>query len=380
MSDRTSRQAWTDHPVAIVGVGTTTQAAHPGRSAYQLGVEAFRAALSDAGIADRRRIDGVLASRQLSGIDPVRFCQLVGMNPRVTGDLDYSTGGFTTQYAAMLIASGTCDIVACVYGRNVAGAMGDFSGIAEYDLDHGLVNANAVFAMGWCRHMAKYGSTEEALGHVVIASRRHAALNPIAAWPQPVTMDEYLADSFVLWPFRGYDICRITAGAVALILARSDIARDLAKPPVYLHAVGRQQAPRGYENDEHLLCFGMRDAARQVYGAAGMSPSDIDVLCISDACSAAVLHTLENYGFCGEGESGDFVRGGTIEIGGTIPVNPNGGQLGEGYLVGWLHHAELVRQLRGEAGARQVSGARVAQYCATGRHRVDFLSSIYVSG
>ncbi len=373
-----TRQIWSDHPVAIVGVGTTMQAPHPGRSAYQLSVDAFKAAMQDAGIDDKRRIDGVLTSRQLSGIDPATFSRYVGMNPRVTGDLDYSTGGFTTQYAAMLIASGTCDMVACVYGRNVAGAYGDFSGIAVYDLDCGLVNANAVFAMGWARHMAKYGTTEEALGHVAIAAHKHAALNPIAAWPEPLTMERFLADEYVAWPFRGYDICRITAGAVALILARSDVAKDLAKPPVYLHAIGRQQATRVYENDEHLLCFGMRDAARQVYEVAGMKPADMDFLCISDACTAAILHTLENYGFCGEGESGEFVEGGTIELGGAMPVNPHGGQLGEGYLVGWLHHAELVRQLRGEAGPRQVAGARVAQYCATGRQRLDFLSSIYV--
>jgi acetyl-CoA acetyltransferase len=343
-----------------------------------LGVDAFRAALADAGIEDRHRVDGVLTSRQLSGIDPIEFCRNVGLNPRVTGDLDYSTGGFTTQYAAMLIATGTCDMVACVYGRNVGGAMGDFSGVATYDLDRGLVNANAVFAMGWSRYVAKFGATEEVLGHVAVAAHRHAALNPIAAWPQPLTMEQYLADEFVLWPFRSWDIARVTAGAVALIYARRDIAKDLAKPPVYLHAVGRQQAPRLYENDEHLLCGGMREAARQIYEAADMTPADIDLLCVSDACSAAVVHTLENYGFCGEGHTEEFVKDGAIEIGGRLPVNPSGGQLGEGYLVGWLHHAELVRQLRGECGPRQVSGARVAQYCATGRRREDFLSSIYV--
>lgn len=373
-----SRQVWSEHPVAIVGVGTTRQGAHPERSANQLGLEAFKAAMADAGIEDRHRIDGMLTSRQLSGIDPAKFSQFVGMNPRVTGDLDYSTAGFTTQYAAMLIASGACEMVACVYGRNIPGTMRDFSGVSVYDLDCGLVNANAVFAMGWSRHMAKYGTSEEALGHVAIAAHKHAALNPIAAWPEPLTMEQYLADDFVLWPFRGYDIARVTAGAVAVILARADIARDLAKPPVYLHAVGRQQATRAYENDEHLLCFGMRNAASQVFSAAGMTTRDIDLLCISDACSAAVMHTLENYGFCGEGESGEFVKNGAIELGGAIPVNPHGGQLGEGYLVGWLHHAELVRQLRGEAGPRQISDARVGQYCATGRHRLDFLSSIFV--
>lgn len=372
------QQIWPRHPVAIVGVGTTRQGAHPDRSAYQLGVDALKAAMVDAGIDDKRRIDGLFTSRMLSGIDPVQFAQYAGMNPSVSGDLDYSSAGFITQYAAAMIACGTCELVACVYGRNPGDSVGTFSGVATYDLDCGLVNANAVFAMGWARHMAKHGSTEEALGHVAIAARKHAALNPIAAWPEQLTMEQYLADDFVIWPFRGHDICRITAGAVALILARRDIAADLAKPPVYLHSVGRQQATRVYENDEHLLCFAMRDVASQVYGNAGMGAADMDLLCVSDACTAAVLHTLENFGFCGEGESGDFVKDGAIEIGGRLPVNPNGGQLGEGYLVGWLHHAELVRQLRGEAGARQVAGAQVGQYCATGGQRLHYLSSIYV--
>ena len=373
-----SRQVWPKHEVAVVGVGTTRQGAHPARSAYQLAVDAFESALADAGIDDRHRVGGVLASRQLSGIDPVLFCRHLGMNPSVTGDLDYSTGGFTTQYAAMLIASGTCDIVACVYGRNLPGSTHEFCGISIYDLEIGLVNANAVYAMGWSQYQARYSPPEETLGHIAVAAHRHAALNPIAAWPEPLTMAQYLADEPVLWPFRSWDIARVTAGAVALIYARRDIALDLAKRPVYLHAVGRQQATRLFENDDQLLCGGMRGAAAQVYGAAGLSPGDIDVLMVSDACSAAVVHTLENYGFCGEGEACGFMQSGAIELGGALPVNPSGGQLGEGYLVGWLQHAELVRQLRGECGVRQVTDARIAQYCATGRRREDFLSSLYV--
>ena len=372
-----SQQIWQQNPVAIVGVGATPQAAHVGVSAYQLSVASLKLAMQDAGIEHKNQIHGVLTSRQLGGIDPIELSRTLGMNPRVTGDLDYSTGGFTTQYAAMLIATGFCDVVACVYGRNVENSFGKLCGVATYDLDTGFVNANAVFAMGWQRHMQKYGTNEKALGHIAIAAHKHAALNPLAAWPQPLTMDDYLADEFAVWPLRNYDIARITAGAVTIILARGDMAKDMAKKPVYLQSVGRQQAARMYENDEHLLCWGMKDCAKQAYTNIGLQPQDIDVLCISDACTAAVMHTLENYGFCGEGESGDFVKDGAIELGGAIPVNPHGGQIGEGYLVGWLHHVELVRQLRGEAGPRQIANASVAQYCATGRQRLDFLTSIY---
>lgn len=373
-------QAALSRKVAVVGVGTTHQGVHPGKSDYQLGVEALRLAMADAGIENRHRIDGVLGYKFYgAGIDPIEFCKLVGMEPRVTGYLDYGTGGFTTQYAAMLIATGVCNLVACVFARNPAGAMDDFSGLPnEYDLTCGFVNAGAVAALGWTRHMARYGSTEEALGHVFVAARKHAALNPIAAFPDRVTLAEYLAAPYVLWPFRGYDICKVTAGAVALIFSRADRAGDFAKPPVYLLAVGRQQTPRMLEAGDQLLCFGMRMAAEQVYDAAGLGPADVDALFISDASTAAVIHTLENYGFCGEGDGQDFVKDGGIELGGRLPINTNGGQLGEGYLVGWLHHAELVRQLRGECGHRQVSGAEVAQYCTTGRFRQDSLSSIYV--
>ena len=166
---------------------------------------------------------------------------------------------------------------------------------------------------------------------------------------------------------------------VAIVMASAAIARDLRRTPVYLHAVGRQQTPAILDNEDHFLCRGMRSAAAQVYGAAGMTPKDVDVLLVSDASTVAIPLTLENYGFCEEGGSPDFIRSGAIGPGGSIPVNTHGGQLSEGYLVGWLHHAELVRQLRGECGERQVPGARVAQYTTTGRFREDYLSSIYVT-
>jgi len=372
------RQEW-GRKVAIVGVGTTKQGLHPGKSSHQLGAEALKLALEDAGLP-KNRLDGLVSARQLdgSGVDPMEFSRQIGLNPKVTGALDYGTGGFSTQYAAMLIAQGICDVVACVFARNVPGAMIDFSGAATYDADHGYVNAHAAFAMGWTRYASRYRPSEDLLGLVLISQRRNAALNPIAAWPEPVTMEQYLADPFVLWPFRSLDICRVSAGGVALIMARGDIARDLAKAPVYLRSAGRRQAARLWDNEEHLLCYTMREVADEVYGEAGVGPGDIDVLVSSDPCTAHFVHTLENYGFCAEGEAETFIRSGGAEIGGKTPMNPNGGQLGEGYLVGWLHHAELVRQLRGECGVRQVADARIGQYTATGRQREDFLSSIYV--
>ena len=375
-------QTWSEHrKVAIVGVGTTKQGIHPGKTSYQLVVEALKDALEDAGITDKNRIDGLLGARQFdgSGVDAVILSRYLGLNPRVTGSLDYGTCGFTFHYGSMLIASGMCRLVACVYGRNPPDSMTGLSGAITYDANHGYFNAGGTAALGISQHMATYGTGEEALGRVVVASRKHARLNPISAWTEPLSLDDYLAEPYLIWPFRNSDICKVNAGAVVILIARDDIARDLRKKPVWLHAAGRQQGVRGLENDNQFLCHGMRSVAEQVYGAAGMAPKDIDTLFVYDAASSAVLHTLENYGFCDEGGSGEFVKDGRIELGGALPVNPNGGHLSEGYLVGWLHHAELARQLRGECGARQVEGARVAQYCTTGGFREHYCSSIYVA-
>lgn len=376
-----ARQIWSNHDVAIVGVGTTRQGIHPGVSPYELALAAVENALADAGVEDRSRIDGMVTARQLdgSGIDPVDMSRLMGLSPRVTGFLDYGTGGFTTQYGAMLIATGVCDIVVCAFARNPPGAMHALSGAATYDANTGLVNAAAASAFGWTQHMARYGSTEETLGRVMVTARRYAAMNPIAAWRDPLTLEDYLAQPCLMKPLRSYDIVKVTAGGVAVVMASAAIARDLRRKPVYLHAVGRQQTPAILDNEDHFLCRGMRSAAAQVYGAAGMTPKDVDVLLVSDASTVAIPLTLENYGFCEEGGSPDFIRSGAIGPGGSLPVNTHGGQLSEGYLVGWLHHAELVRQLRGECGERQVPGARVAQYTTTGRFREDYLSSIYVT-
>jgi acetyl-CoA acetyltransferase len=376
-----SEQAWTRHEVAMVGVGTTAQGIHPNRTAYQLGVDAVKLALEDAGLTDRSRITGLMTARFLdgSGIDPVDLSRLLGISPRVTGFLDYGTSGFTVQYGAMLIATGVCDIVVCAYGRNPPNPTKGWSGGYTYDADTGLYNAAAAAAFGWTQHMAKYGSTEETLGRVMMTSRQWAALNPLAIWKDPITLEQYFADPYVIWPLRSHDIVKVTAGAVAFVLTRRDMAKDFRKKPVYLHAVGRQQTPRVLEGDEHFMCRGMRGSAKQVYAAAGLQPKDVDVLMLSDASTVAIPLTLENYGFCADGESPSLIASGAIGPGGRIPVNTSGGQLSEGYLVGWLHHAELVRQLRGEAGPRQVPDAKVAQYCTTGRFREDSLTSIFVT-
>ena len=154
--------------VSIVGVGMTRQGQHGDTSALVLGLRALKDAMADAGIEDKQRIDGMLGAKQYdgSGIDAVAFCRQLGITPAHVGALDYPVAGFTVQYGAMLIASGACNLVAVVYARNPSDSMRGISGAQDYDLSHGFVNAAAVHGLAWTAHMAKYGTTADALGHV----------------------------------------------------------------------------------------------------------------------------------------------------------------------------------------------------------------------
>jgi acetyl-CoA acetyltransferase len=347
----------------------------------RLAVDAFRAALDDSGLA-KSDIDGVLTCRLGPyGFSPNPFCQAVGLMPRVTGMLDYGTGGFTTQHAAFLVASGVCEVVLCVFAMNPGSRVGDPVGTTMWDPIHGYIGAAAYAGLGWTQYMARYGIDEDngarTLGEIAAQLRRHAQSNPDAAWRDPFTVADYLATDYQIWPLRRADTASRTAGAVAMIVTTAERAHTAPNPPVYFEALGRQEVPRNLETDGYFLTEGMRSVADQVFGAAGLQPSDIDVLGISDAQTVAVCQTLENYGFCGPGESVDFVHEGNLALNGTIPVNTDGGQLSCGYMVGWLHHVEIVRQLRGQAGDRQIAGARIGQYCTTGGSREHYLSTIF---
>jgi len=365
--------------VAIVGVGATPAGQHPGVSHEHLAMAAFKEALEDCGL-EKSRIDAVIGGASSGpGVIAEKFAASIGINGKITQSLVYPSSAFSLHHAAFLIESGVCDVVACLFARNPPGAMEALSGPPVYNSAHGLVNANAIAAMGFTQYMARYGSGERGLAEVAVAARHYARMSPGAAYRDPLSYEDYFADPYLVWPYRSLDIAKAMAAGAAVIVARRDIARDCLKAPVYLEAYGRRQAARGFENDEHLLCWPMKDVAAQVYDRSGLTPQDIDVLAIYDATSGIVLQTLENYGFCGEGEAEEFVKNGRIAPGGELALNTFGGHLSGGYLFGWLHHVEIVRQLRGECAERQVKDARVAQFCTTGGMREHYASTIFIT-
>jgi acetyl-CoA acetyltransferase len=352
--------------VAIVGVGVTDQGELPNRSAEDIAAEAFARALDDCGLA-KSQIDGLITCKSAlgTGIDTV-VGRLLGIAPAYSATLDYGSCNFSIHLAAMVIAAGLADLVALTYGTNARSSRVDF-GRPMHDLaaTQGYLHIAGPAAMAMRRHQHLYGTTEEQLAHIAVNQRANAALNPLAVFQEPMTVDDYLAMPYLVEPLRRADVTMISDGGVALVMTSTERAKDLSAVPVHLLGTAQTTALREFRDPDHLLRPWLQDVGERAFGHAGRGPGDIDVLFLQDPTSVWVLQMLEWFGFCKVGEGGPFLADGATRLGGALPVNTNGGHLSESYMWGWLHVAELVRQLRGEAGPRQVPDAEVAMYGST---------------
>lgn len=384
--------------VAVVGVGDTDYAAdyrgaggaaaEKGGGAvdsYTLAARALRRALDDAGLK-KDDIDGLCAGGPVSH---ERLSEVVGVNPRwgISGDAPRCI-----IEAVQAINAGLCTTVALVYGNAQRSLNTEYGGPRAmggdailsyvYYAPWGMTSQGALYAMMFKRHQLVYGTTEEQLAAVAVAFRKHASLNPNAVMRNPITTEDYLNARYIVEPLRLFDYCLINDGGVALILRRADMAGGLRQPPINISGFGWSEMNReSTQLRPRLKDFyypAHRAVAAQVYGMAGAGPRDIDVYATYDSFSVHLLFTLEGFGFCAEGEAGAFIQDGRIEIGGELPSNTSGGMLSESYMQSWNHQVELVRQLRGGLGPRQVEGASVGQYA----HDVagKCLSVIYTRG
>jgi acetyl-CoA acetyltransferase len=351
-------------------VGTTEQGELPGRAADEIAVDALVLALADAGL-EKGDLDGLISCKSYGGFGiDTEIGRLAGLDPRYSATLDYGTCNFSLHLATMAIATGMASTIALVYGTNQRTAGNRFataagSGASSLEL-HGFHNIAGQAAMAFTRHSHLYGTTEEQLGWVAVTERAHAQLNPLAIFRDPLTIDDYLAQPYLVEPLRRSDICMISDGGVCLIVTDSARVAQSAEAPVYVLGTEQVTSLRQYQNPDNLLRPWVASMADPVFHRAGITREDIDVLFVQDPTSVWVLQMLEQFGYCGAGESGPYVAEGRIALGGDgVPVNTNGGQLSESYMWGWLHLAEAVRQLRGTCGDRQVAGARFAQYCST---------------
>jgi acetyl-CoA acetyltransferase len=228
-----------------------------------------------------------------------------------------------------------------------------------------MTSPGASVAHMFRRHQHLYRTKEETLGHLAINNRLNAALNPNAVMRDPISMDDYLNSRYIAEPLRLLDYCLINDGAVCIILTSAERARSLRKPPVYLHSWAMAGDFDGQYAVDDMFYTPLQMVARDMLAASDIGLGDIDVAEIYDNFTPTLLFTLEGLGFCGRGESGDWVTPARIARDGELPLNTSGGHTSESYMQGWALLAEAVRQVRGECGERQVANCKTALYaCA----------------
>ena len=223
-----------------------------------------------------------------------------------------------------------------------------------------LLAAHAYSASNWVamhcrRHMDLYGTTKEQLGWLAINSRRNAALNPLATYQDPMTMDDYLGARPISTPLGLYDCDVPVDGSIAVIVSHRDHAPDCPNPAVGVEAIGGSYGSGGWFHRDDFPKMASVDAAAQMWSRTDLTPGDMDVAELYDGFTFLTVAWLEALGVCGDGEGGPFLEGGSrIALDGTLPLNTYGGQLSAGRMHGyWVLH-EACLQLRGQAGPRQV--------------------------
>lgn len=354
----------------VVGIGATEFSKDSGVSTMTLAQRAILAALEDAGLAPDE-IDGLGTFRVGDSVLPMILAQSLGIRD-VHWWLDLFAGGSGSHalvgQAALAVEAGHAETVV-VYRALNARSEFRMGGTGrplvdavetQYQAPFGYFTPPQQFAMAARAHMEKFGTTHEQLGTVAVQQRANAVHNARARMRTPISLDDYLASRWVVEPFRLFDCCLETDGAVALVLTTAERARDLRQPPVGIRAAAWGSGQTLYSNEQpDPTRTAAADMAPRLFARAGIGPGDVDVAALYDCFTYSVLVQLEDYGFCAKGESGPFVESGATAAEGALPVNPHGGFLSEGYVHGLNHVYEIVSQLRHHAGERQVEGAEI---------------------
>jgi acetyl-CoA acetyltransferase len=362
--------------VAIVGAGDTDyrydyETARKRESppnydlAHRLAVTALERALSDAGL-QRRDVDGVGAAY---GEEPVEIADSLGIRPRHTMRCAPIMAGVIPQ-AVEALAGGKCDTLALIYSAPMRSVRRTFGGDAEkttvesYDYYHpwGWSSQAAHWALMFSHYQSRYGATEADLGVVAVTLRENARRNENAIMREPIGIDDYLKSRYVVSPMHLLDMCLVNDGAVCLILQRSDLAARQRKQPILVSGWANAFVP--HDKFRYMVVEALRpqyqEAGSQALDMARLSLRDVDHFEGYDAASILLVNQLEGYGFAPPGEGLQQWKDGHMSLGGRLPVNTSGGMLSESYMQGWSHVVEAVRQLRHEAGDRQVEGASVS--------------------
>jgi acetyl-CoA acetyltransferase len=358
---------------AVVGIGCTEFSRNSGVSVFTLAARAVKSAVADAGlkIGD---IDGLATFGTNDSIAPNILAPALGLK-NLNFYVDQWYGGSVSMsvlgQAALAVSAGVADCVVCyraINGRSENRLNGSATTVARQPWDMavkasaGVVAPAQEIALAARSHMERYGTTSEDLGRIALLSRQNALDNDRAMMRTPMTMDDYLASRWIVDPFRKFDCCLETDGAVAVAVVSAERAKDLPHRPALIGGAawggGVNIVNNGHED---LSRSPARMIAPRLFEAAGLGLSDIDFAEFYDCFTYTVLSQIEGYGFAECGGVPDMMADGSFDReGGSLPINTHGGLLSEGYLHGLNHVYEAVEQIRGDAGARQVKRHDVA--------------------
>ena len=355
---------------AIAGLGITEQGKVYGKTARQFAAQAVRRAAVDAGL-ELADIDGLIVSGGINagvGIDLQSALGLVNLKLLTAMQGFGSTAAQMVQYASMAVQSGMVETVAVVWAddplKEKSSASAAYSaarsiprGWGAITASNGITSPNTMYALAARRHMKKYGTTQDQLGHIAVAQRDWAQLNPIAQFHgTPLTLQQYHASRYIAEPFHLYDCCLVSNGGVAVIVTSLDRARTLRQPPVRVLGWAQAHPGRtGVRNDDFGLLSGAAQSGPAALAMADTTLAEIDVAEIYDCYTFTVLLTLEDYGFVPKGEGGPaLAEPGMLGPKGKIKCNTGGGQLSAFYMWGMTPLHEAVVQARGQGGQRQV--------------------------
>lgn len=376
---------------AIVGVGASGFERDPDQSVLSLAGTALTAALDDARL-DKESLDGLIVQiGSPRGADYDTVAQVLGLEPRYCSQT-WAHGRFAATVltqAAMAVATGMATRVACLLAMKNSdlGRIGEDDnpfyheqfreggGPHGEDGSIGMASPVAGAAMALDLYCRRYGVDRELLAAVPMTFRRHAQLNPEAVARTPMSLADYQAARSIIDPIRLFDCSPVGDGAVCVIVAGADTARSVEVPVWITGAQGLEAgretfifAPRGlgYGQQSQTRRTPTQARALQIWAQSGLTPETVDVLGLYDSFSPLPVYALEDFGFCAPGEGLHWIQDGRIGLGGAMPTNTSGGQLSHAQVNGWAQIRELVLQLRGQAGERQVPRARRALWASVG--------------
>jgi len=381
--------------VGVVGVGHGVFGRRSDASVQELAFEAYREALQDAGLTSADIDASVIAAvpeyhkqRSVAGV----VQEYLGLNPRPTWltEVACASGSAAIRTAWMAIRAGLHEVVAVIGCQKMTelstpeilalmGRVGDVQWESVFGTT--FPGYYALFAQ---RHQHEFGTTEEQLARIAVKNHYYGARNENALFRKEVTSEKALASEPVASPLRVYDCCANADGAACVILAAEKRVGQLSDKPVWLDGLGCATASMSVLRRPNLTGLpSAADAARQAYEMAGVSAADVKVAEVHDCFTIAELMAYEDLGFCAKGEGGAFIDEKQSYIGGSTPVNVDGGLKAKGHPIGATGVSmtyEIVKQLRGDCGERQVPAADVGlthnvggigQYCFVHVYRKD---------